>query len=75
LYLPTAPPVAPECEDDDATDSAQQGAGSILVVEDDEQVREVSIAMLEDLGYRALLAGNGREALEILRSAARIEVY
>jgi PAS domain S-box-containing protein len=38
----------------------------ILVVEDDERVRELTVRMLGDLGYRVLEAQNGAEGLRIL---------
>jgi len=43
----------------------------VLVVDDDAMVRDVSQAMLERLGYEAVLADGGFEALEILRSKRR----
>jgi CheY-like chemotaxis protein len=42
----------------------------ILVVEDDEDAREAMVALLEMKGYRAVPAGNGREALDYLHRAA-----
>ena len=43
-------------------------AGStILVVEDEEQVRTLVVRLLEKRGYRVLQAGNGRQALELVR--------
>jgi PAS domain S-box-containing protein len=44
-----------------------RGAGSVLVVEDDKDVRELSVEMLGGLGYRVLVACDGHEALEILK--------
>ena len=41
----------------------------ILVVDDDEDLREVICGVLEDAGYEAASAGNGREALDFLRSS------
>jgi CheY-like chemotaxis protein len=41
-------------------------ACTILVVEDDVRVRRLAIARLEEVGYRVLEAGNGRDALDIL---------
>jgi len=38
----------------------------ILVVEDDAQVRSMSVGMLQDLGYAVLEAGNGKDALALL---------
>lgn len=37
----------------------------ILLVEDEESVRDAITAMLQHLGYRVLAAGSGREALDI----------
>jgi CheY-like chemotaxis protein len=39
----------------------------VLVVEDDEDVREALIVLLEDEGVRAVGATNGRDALEKIR--------
>jgi CheY-like chemotaxis protein len=41
-------------------------AATILVVEDDPDVREIIVGILSDLGYRTLVATNGPEALAIL---------
>jgi len=41
----------------------------ILVVDDDEDLRESFAGVLEDAGYEAASAGNGREALDFLRSS------
>ncbi len=43
-----------------------EGSGTILVVEDDADVRELVIAQLEDLGYATLSAASGPEALALL---------
>jgi signal transduction histidine kinase len=48
-------------------DTMARGAGeTVLVIEDDEQVRAVIVRVLVGLGYRALEAGSGRSALELL---------
>ncbi len=44
--------------------------GTVLVVEDRADVRELVASMLEDGGYGVLTAGSGLEALEISRTAA-----
>ena len=41
------------------------GKGTILVVDDEEYIRCILQTMLEKLGYRVILAVNGKEALEI----------
>ncbi|MBN1101870.1 MAG: response regulator, partial [Deltaproteobacteria bacterium] len=45
-----------------------RGAGTILLVEDEEMIMEVSRALLEKLGYRVLAAENGKEAVRIATS-------
>ena len=44
----------------------------ILVVEDNDRVREVTLARLQSLGYSALPASNGAEAVEILKGDAPV---
>lgn len=52
--------------------TTQPGAGrSILLVEDDEIVRRAIQMVLEWEGYEVNCAGNGQEALDILRSGSR----
>jgi CheY-like chemotaxis protein len=66
IYLPRA--------DGQAVDGAVQHEGlktppaavTILVVEDDPDVREMIVGILSDLGYQTLVATNGPEALAIL---------
>ncbi|MGL1890015.1 MAG: response regulator [Spirochaetaceae bacterium] len=43
------------------------GKGTILLAEDEELLREISKAVLENLGYRVILAKNGKEATEIYK--------
>ena len=42
----------------------------VLVVDDDRDIRDSLVELLEDYGYQAIGAGNGREALDVLRTAA-----
>jgi CheY-like chemotaxis protein len=42
------------------------GAESILVVEDDDELRAYTVETLNELGYRVLQAANGTAALEIV---------
>ena len=44
----------------------------ILIVEDDQDIRESLGFFLESEGYRVELAENGKEALRVLRGAAEI---
>jgi CheY-like chemotaxis protein/two-component sensor histidine kinase len=52
----------------------QENAVTILVVEDQREVRQVSAAMLEDLGHQVLLARNSAEALALLHAGYPIEL-
>lgn len=47
---------------------------TVLVVDDDERVREVTISMLEAIGYDTLQAADGKEALERLAEKQRISL-
>jgi len=42
----------------------------VLVVEDDEDLRDVLTTLLHELGYGVIIARNGEEALQQLRSGA-----
>jgi two-component system, cell cycle sensor histidine kinase and response regulator CckA len=47
--------------------SIQRGKGTILVVDDEKQMLRTCARVLETLGYRALTASGGRQAMEILQ--------
>jgi CheY-like chemotaxis protein len=50
------------------------GSEAVLVVEDDAMVRRYVLAQVQSLGYRALAAGDGREALAIIDSGEEIDL-
>jgi two-component system cell cycle sensor histidine kinase/response regulator CckA len=59
----------------EATLALPTGEGeTILLVEDEERVREAIHEMLEMLGYQVLIAANGLEALETYQSAAEVDL-
>ena len=41
--------------------------GGVLVVDDDDDIRDAMCELLEDEGYKVESAANGRDALELLR--------
>ncbi len=45
-----------------------KGTGTILIIEDDEMVMAVCRAMLERLGYRALEAPTGQDAINVVKT-------
>ncbi|WP_421591318.1 PAS domain-containing protein [Shinella sp. M27] len=50
------------------------GTETVLVVEDDEDVRETVVALLADLGYRVLKAVDAASALSVLDSGISIDI-
>ena len=42
----------------------------VLIVEDDDEIREILAEMLADEGFAVTTASNGRDALDLMRSAA-----
>jgi PAS domain S-box-containing protein len=54
--------------------NAVGGAETILVVEDDPQVKETAIGILGQLGYHVLNAHDGASAVALLRSGVAIDV-
>jgi CheY-like chemotaxis protein len=47
---------------------------TILVVDDDRDVRELAVSCLESLGYRVLAADGGHAAIEVVASGASIDL-
>lgn len=73
IYLPRTQ----EVEDvltDFRTAPAQGGTETVLVVEDDDEVRETTVALLTDLGYRTLRARDAASALTIVESGIPIDL-
>ena len=57
------------------SDTEDAGAGEVvLVVEDDERVRRLSIRRLKELGYTALEAADGPSALKVLEREQHIDL-
>jgi CheY-like chemotaxis protein len=70
MYLPRASGfVQPLAED-----PSEGGNESILIVEDDELVRNYIVTQVQSLGYRALAAGNASEALTIIDKGEKIDL-
>ncbi|WP_232522273.1 EAL domain-containing protein [Marinimicrobium alkaliphilum] len=58
----------PELESPGASKAPGGAKATVLVVEDNDFQRKVQSRILRDEGYHAVTAGNGREALQLLRS-------
>jgi signal transduction histidine kinase/CheY-like chemotaxis protein len=73
IYLPLSRAEADIVKDEGSTTPWGQGE-TILLVEDNEKLREVGHSLLESLGYRVLAAANGREALEVYEAEEKVDV-
>jgi CheY-like chemotaxis protein len=74
LYLPRA------LDEEDAPDAVSaaapaEGSGeTILVVEDDQAVRDTAVALLKDLGYGVLEAADAAAALAVIECEASLDL-
>lgn len=66
IYLPAVGGEAAQEQDGDGAIS--QGGETVLVIDDEEAVRDVTAQMLNRLGYRVLVASGGREGLSMFQS-------
>jgi PAS domain S-box-containing protein len=73
MYLPRARELE-DIETDVETGPATGGTETVLVVEDDEEVRGTVVEMLSDLGYRVLKAKDAQSALAIVESGVPIDL-
>jgi two-component system cell cycle sensor histidine kinase/response regulator CckA len=67
IYLPAIREEAPKIVPVAVVAAAGRGAGTILLVEDEESLRTLTRSILEQNGYTVLEACNGTEAVEIAR--------
>jgi PAS domain S-box-containing protein len=75
LYLPRSAPVeGGQAPRRPRTGAAPTGSESILLVEDNPDVRKIVRRQLTDLGYKVNEAGNGPEALTLLRSSLPVDL-
>jgi signal transduction histidine kinase/DNA-binding response OmpR family regulator len=73
IYLPRVFQ-AEEALADEAAAPVRGGTETVLVVEDDDEVRETAVALLGDLGYRVLKAREAMGALSVVESGVPIDV-
>ena len=56
------------------TSGQPSAARTILVVDDDPDVRDYAVTVLEEFGYRVLAAGSGEDALSMLRQHCSVDL-
>jgi two-component system cell cycle sensor histidine kinase/response regulator CckA len=71
VYLPLCGQIVEEGQEEERNeeDSLIQGSGKILVVDDEDSVRNVVCMSLEHVGYEVVAASSGQEALDEYKSA------
>ena len=75
VLFPAVPGSVAKVEKPSAARSDWRGSGTVLVVEDEEGVREVAERILQDLGFDTIAAVDGRDALDVMdRSGDRVSV-
>jgi PAS domain S-box-containing protein len=79
IYLPRfeavdAAGLAPSRQPEPMVLSGVQATGTVLVVEDEADVREMIVRMLRELGCQVLEAGDGPAGLKIVQSGERLDM-
>jgi signal transduction histidine kinase len=72
LYLPRSQRAV--AEEPQAPAMLPRGSASVLVVEDDADVRRIAVAQLTDLGYRVLDAADAESGLKIFTETGNIDL-
>lgn len=65
IYLPRVEGETSKPVGEDASPALPRGTGTVLLVEDEDVVRDMCVRVLEQLGYQVLQAANGREAIAL----------
>ena len=73
IYLPRAHQAEDALADESAA-PVRGGTETVLVVEDDDEVRETAVSLLTDLGYSVLKAREAMGALSVVESGVPIDV-
>jgi PAS domain S-box-containing protein len=74
LYLPRSSGLSAAAEASAAAAPRKGGGETILVVEDNPEVRRLVLRQLRELGYAVIEAANGPQALKILEDGAAIDL-
>lgn len=75
VFLPLAETGAAEAEDGFAMKASFSGTETVLVAEDDPDVNIITKTLLEEFGYKVIIARDGKEAVDAFRrNADRIDL-
>jgi two-component system, NtrC family, sensor kinase len=74
IYLPRKHGALPKAAEEPPAQTGKSGQGTILVVEDNAEVAEVTASLVEQLGYRTLRAENATDALNKLKRGDKVHL-
>jgi two-component system cell cycle sensor histidine kinase/response regulator CckA len=74
VYLPVVEQAVDRPSQESAPKNGAQHTGAVLIVEDEEAVRELAAEFMKSAGYTVLTARDGIEALEVAKRAGPIRV-
>ncbi len=74
IYWPVSKKQQPILADKPISDELFRGNETILIVEDEEEVRRLALEALRSLGYTVYEATNGRQALDLLESGLKVDL-
>jgi nitrogen-specific signal transduction histidine kinase/CheY-like chemotaxis protein len=67
IYLPTTVGLISEKSREKRAEEIQRGHETVLLVDDEDIIIDVSQKMLKEIGYKVMLAKSGKEAVEVYR--------
>jgi len=74
MFLPRSFEAPPQLRETSVAPDAAQGAGTVLVVEDNAEVAEIARAYFEQLGYRVKQAAGAQAGLDLIAQEGDIDV-
>ncbi|MEE8332602.1 MAG: response regulator, partial [Alphaproteobacteria bacterium] len=74
LYLPRSAQTVLDVQEKPMGAAPMSRGEKVLVVEDDADVRTLTVVLLAELGYETVEAANGQAAIEVLRQTSGIDL-
>ena len=70
IHLPSIGETISKCQTESVTQTSKDhGGGSILVMDDEEMIRQLAGGMLEEIGYQVTTCDKGSEAIRLYKAA------